>query len=527
MRIFEGRRSNLLPRAILAHTLAYPDLRQGSPEERRRFDSLQERLVFQFRDIFPDPARERCIVVVPSLSLDMDLLQRISGIHHYEERMLFMLMLLRLPRTRLIYVTSEPIDPLIIDYHLHLLPGIPTSHARNRLTLLSCHDASRRPLSQKVLERPLLLERLERAIGNRSVAHMTVFNATQLELSLSVRLGIPLYACDPALTDLGSKSGSREIFHQAGVHTPPGFERLRDSVDIADALTELHRHHPDTRKAVVKMNEGFSGEGNALFSFEGAPKDSGLRAWVEQELPRRLVFEARGESWEGYIAKFSHMSGVVEAWIEGKPKRSPSVQCRIDPLGEVTVISTHDQSLGGPTNQTYIGCTFPADEEYAHDIQDSGFRVANILQDRGVLGRFGIDFVSVKKSRQWHHYAIEVNLRKGGTTHPFLMLQYLTDGVYDTDTVQYSTPTGQQRYYRASDDLRLAGLRGLTPHDLIDLAVFHNLHFDAATQQGVVFHLIGAVSEYGKIGILCVGHSHDHAAQLFTRTLATLDRTQS
>ena len=56
------------------------------------------------------------------------------------------------------------------------------------------------------------------------------------------------------------------------------------------------------------------------------------------------------------------MGGIVEAFIEGDHKVSPSVQFRIDPLGEVELISTHDQVLGGESNQIFIGAHFPCDE---------------------------------------------------------------------------------------------------------------------------------------------------------------------
>ena len=64
-----------------------------------------------------------------------------------------MLMLLRQPRMRIVLVTSQPIHPTIIDYYLHLLSGVPGSHARRRLTLLSTFDNSARPLTLKILER--------------------------------------------------------------------------------------------------------------------------------------------------------------------------------------------------------------------------------------------------------------------------------------------------------------------------------------------------------------------------------------
>ena len=46
-------------------------------------------------------------------------------------------MLLRQPRLRMVYVTSMPIAPEIIEYYLALLPGVIPSHARARLTLVS------------------------------------------------------------------------------------------------------------------------------------------------------------------------------------------------------------------------------------------------------------------------------------------------------------------------------------------------------------------------------------------------------
>ena len=496
----------------------------GSTEERWRFAEIQKRLAPLVQRAFPDPHAHQTVVVIPSLSLDAEELTKISGVHHYEERMLCMLMLLRMPRTHLVYVTSQPVAATIIDYYLHLLPGIPVSHARRRLTLLSCHDASRAPLTQKILERPRLLKRIRAAIPDIRAAHMTCFNSTPLERTLAVRLDIPLYACDPALGWLGTKSGGREVFRQAGVPIPDGFEHLRDQDDLVDAVAELKRRRPDLRRAVIKLNEGFSGEGNALFPYDGAPADGDFTRWVRAELPHRIRFEARGETWERYQQKFAEMGGIVESFIEGTEVRSPSVQCRIDPLGKACIISTHDQVLGGPSGQIFLGCTFPADAAYCQNIHEAGRRVAEVLVRRGALGRFGIDFISIKREERWEHAAIEINLRKGGTTHPYLTLQFLTNGDYDPYGGLYCTPTGQPCYYFASDNLENPAYKGLLPDDLIDIAVNHGLHFDGATQQGVVFHLIGALSEFGKLGTVCIGDSDTSAGKLYRDTIAVLDR---
>ncbi len=496
----------------------------GSAEELRRFARIQERLAPLYRRVVAEPRAPQTVVVVPSLTLDPDELAKISGVHHYEERLLCMLMLLRMPRTRLVFVTSQQVPNATIDYYLHLLPGVPLRHARNRLTLLSCHDSSDVPLTQKILDRPRLMERIRAGIADPNAAHMTVFNSTALERTLSVRLDVPLYGNDPELNHLGTKSGSREVFREAGIPLPDGFEHLRDEGDIAEAVVELKRREPGLRRVAIKLDEGFSGEGNAVFNYDGAPEGSDLARWVRAELPRRTRFEANGETWERYFHKFGEMGGIVECWVEGEEVRSPSVQCRINAIGEASIVSTHDQVLGGPSGQIFLGSSFPADAEYSRDIKDAGQRVGKVLQERGALGRFAIDFISVRRGEGWEHAAIEINLRKGGTTHPYLILRFLTDGAYDPEDGTYCTPTAKPCYYYASDNLQSSAYKGLTPDDLVDIAVDNGLHFDSASQQGVVFHLIGALSEYGKLGTVCIGDSHESAQKFYRDTVAVLDR---
>ncbi|MEM8951887.1 MAG: peptide ligase PGM1-related protein, partial [Pseudomonadota bacterium] len=408
------------------------------------------------------------------------------------------------------FFSSTPVAESIVDYYLHLLPDVPYVHARRRLTMIACHDASHRPLTQKILERPRIIGRILEAIPDSRAAHMTCFNVSGLEQDLAVRLGLPIYGCDPALLAHGSKSGSRKIFRKAGIGLPPGYEDLTDEQDVASALYELKTEHPSLKRMVVKLNEGFSGEGNAIFRFDGAPMGASLKRWIRERLGK-LAFEAANMTWEKYQPKINEMGAIVEAFIEGKEKCSPSGQYRIDPTGKVEVISTHDQVLGGCSEQIFLGCRFPADGQYRLAIQEAGRQAAAVLGDHGVIGRFGVDFISVKEPSGWRHYAIEINLRKGGTTHPFLMLQFLTDGLYDPDDGLFYTDAGQPRYYYASDNLENPNYRRLTPDDLIDIAVADGLHFHGASQQGVAFHLIGALSEFGKLGVLCVGDSEESA----------------
>ncbi|MCA9635161.1 MAG: hypothetical protein KC420_03905, partial [Myxococcales bacterium] len=475
----------------------------GSPAELARFAELQAGLADRFRRFAEDPRQPYTAVVIPSQSFDPAELAKIDGIAHYEERSLFNLMLLRHPRLKVVFVTSKRLNPLIIDYYLHQMRGVPGEHARARLCLLDCDDASPRPLSAKILERPRLLQRLRQAIDDPAMAHMVVFNSSPLERTLAVQLGIPINGCDPALSQLGHKTGSRQVFKEAGLEVAPGREGLRDTRDLRAALAELWEAAPSARRMVVKLNDSFSGEGNAILDVGPlgavAPGTAGVSA-AEREaalgeaLPG-LRFEAKGLTWEAYSAQFDGMGGVCEVWVEGEGKTSPSVQVRINPLREVQVVSTHDQVLGGPSGQIFLGASFPADPTYRLALQAEAVRVGEVLAARGVIGRFGVDFLVVPELDHGRQriYAVEINLRAGGTTHPFNTLKFLTDGRYDRATGEFMTPQGQARCYFATDNLRAPHYRGILPIDLLDQMVIDGLHF-RSDETGVVFHLLGALS---------------------------------
>jgi hypothetical protein len=496
----------------------------GSREEKRIFLELQKGIAHQFDHIFPDKHAPRTVVILPSFSADQDILAKVRGINHYEERMLCLLMLLRMPTTRVIYLSSMPISESIVDYYLHLLPGITGRHARARLSMLSCHDPSPRPLTEKILERPRLVERIRSLIPDPASTHLTAFMCTNLEMTLAVRLGIPLFGTDPDKYYEGTKSGCRKNFRAAGVPFPDGFEDLHSKEEALQALTELKRRNPALKKAVIKVNDGFSGDGNAIYKYPDIPAGEDPEKPIRETFPARFKPVATGLTEQFFFEKYAEMGGIVEAFLDGAVITSPSVQCVISPGGQVDIVSTHDQILGGPDNQIYLGAAFPADARYNVSLAMEGRKIAQVLADKGAMGRFAIDFLSVEQpDGTWQHNAIEINLRKGGTTHPLLTLQFLTDGKYDADKGDYITASGNKRFYFASDNVVSEAYKGLTPDDLMDIAMFHDIMYDGATQEGVMFHLVGALSEFGKLGLVCVGASPERAKGFYDRTIAILN----
>ncbi len=493
-------------------------------EQKYSFEELQEQLRQQWQgeDLIDQEGGD--ILVLPSFSLDQTVGQKIPGFLHYEERLLFSLIRLRHPKTRLIYVTSQPLSPLIVEYYLQLLAGVPFSHARNRLLLLTTYDNAYKPLTQKILERPRLIERIRQGL-RPGRSHIVCFNATALEAELSLQLQVPLLAANPALAYWGSKSGSREIFAEVDIPHPDGSLQVFSVSDVLSEILALCQRQPQLRRVMVKLNEGFSGEGNAILPLPANTEGLTLET-LQQQLPR-VQCQAQGETWESFSARIPSLGAIVEAFVEGEERRSPSVQGYIDPRGGVSILSTHDQILGGVDRQIYLGCRFPADEAYRLELQALGLKVGKALAQRGAMERFGVDFMAVPQGGQWHLSAIEINLRKGGTTHPFMTLKLLTNGAYDAKTGLFNSQDGRAKYYVASDNLQKPQYQGLLPDDLMDIIATHRLHYDSTTQTGTLFHLMGALSEFGKLGLTCIGRSPAEADAIYHKVEQSLDQETS
>jgi hypothetical protein len=457
--------------------------------------------------------------------MSLDAPMRGAMLQAYEERFLFLLLLLRQPRARLIYVTSQAIHPEVIEYYLDLLPGVFAGHARQRLFLVTPLDGSPVPLTEKLLARPRLIEHIKSLIPDPDRAHLVPYTTTVMERELALQLGIPMYGADPKYFHLGTKSGARKVFAEEQVSHPLGVENLHTPDEMANAIIGMRRTKPSIRKIVAKLNEGVSGAGNANIDLAGVPASGDPK---ERDAVVAAIAAMKPESpkmtYERFAAKLAEFGGIVEELIMGREFRSPSAQLRVTPLGTVEALSTHDQMLGGPSGQAYLGCKFPASPEYAQPIMREALKVGRRLAREGVLGRFALDFVTVLNDRdEWEVYAIEINLRKGGTTHPFLTLQFLTDGTYDAEAGVFRTPKGEEKSFVASDHVHSPAYRAFTHRDLFDIGARHGLNFDQSRQRGVVFHMINGIGEQGALGLTAVGNTRAEAEALYQRTVAVLD----
>jgi hypothetical protein len=165
---------------------------------------------------------------------------------------------------------------------------------------------------------------------------------------------------------------------------PLGFENLFSVDDIIRAIAAMRAEKPTIRSVIAKLNEGVSGMGNAVIDLENLPPpgDPTEPAAIGERL-KGMHCELEDATYDSYVDKVVEKGAVVEELIAGQEFRSPSAQLRASPLGQLELLSTHDQMLGGDNGQQYAGGRFPAAGAYHHTIVEPGGASARTSRSKG------------------------------------------------------------------------------------------------------------------------------------------------
>lgn len=463
------------------------------------------------------------LVALPSFSLSESMMShyatRIPALEH--RYLLATLMLPRIEQCEMAFICSETPAAEVIDYYISLLPASCRASARARLHIVTVDDPTARSVAEKLLDRPDLLRGLRRLFAGRP-AFIEPWNVTDHEVEIALRLGAPINGTAPELWPLGYKGAGRQLFRAVGVPTPAGSEDVRSIDDVCAAIAAIRAERSTARAVVIKHDNSGAGDGNLVVE---------LRDLAGRWLPDAEI-RSRIEAMPGwYLADLAH-GGIVEELVTGGRTASPSVQLDISPYREVTVLATHEQLLGGPSSQIYMGCQFPANAAYAAELASYGQTVGEWLADRGVVGRLSVDFVAVvDEFGRWQLYALEINLRKGGTTHPYVALRNLVPGHYDAKAARWYAAAGASRCYRSTDNLINPSWLGLPPGEVIRAIAEAGLQFDRRGGTGVVLHMLSCLAVDGRLGLTAIGRSHGHAQDLYhaagTVIAELSDRTQN
>ena len=62
-------------------------------------------------------------------------------------------------------------------------------------------------------------------------------------------------------------------------------------------------------------------------------------------------------------------------------------------------------------------------------------------------------------------------------------------------------------------------MRGILPDDLFDIVSIHGLHFSHRTESGVLYHMIGALSQFGKLGLTAIGNDAAEVEEVYAQAI--------
>ena len=473
------------------------------------FEELQARLGDALALNGPGVGVEHVLIALPSFSVGESLLshyvERIPALEH--RYLIAQLMLHRIPTCEMVFVSCEAPSDEVLEYYASLVPEDGRRVTRENFRVLEVPDRRARSVAAKLLDRPDLLDQLRASFDGRP-AFIEPWNVTDAEVEVARRLGAPINGTAPELWPIGFKSAGRRLFREAGVPVPFGCEDVRSTEDVMAAIDTIRAARPGGAGVVVKHDDSGAGDGNVVIDLRNP---EGVRSTLE-ELPDWYLRDlARG--------------GVVEELVSGTRFTSPSAQIDVSPDGEVALLATHEQVLGGAGAQVYMGCRFPADPAYAPRLAEHALAVGQHLARRGVVGRTSVDFAAARDAAgRWDGYALEVNLRKGGTTHPYAALRNLVPGRYDPERAKWVAADGSERAYWSTDNLIDPAWRGLPPRLVIDHVADAGLQFDHETGTGVVLHMLSCLAIDGRVGLTAIGRSPEHAADLYEAAASAVSR---
>jgi hypothetical protein len=481
-------------------------------DERSLFAVAQERLPALLALNSPGATQPHAVVVLPSFSVGESLLahyaELISALEHRYLTGLFALS--RVPGARILLVVSSHPGEEVVEHYLSLMPADVRQRVRDRFEIVVVDDGSAQPVARKLLGDERALAAVRVFIGDLP-AMIDPWNVSTSEAALAAELGTPINGCAPELLPLGFKSAGRRLMRAAGVQVPFGVENVRSIADAALAIKSVLDGRPGSSGIVMKLDDSGAGDGNITLDRASLGRGAEDAAALVSNLP----------DW--YLRDLS-LGAVVEERIAADEITSPSVQIDVLPDGGVVVLATHEQELGGENGQVYQGCRFPARAEYASQLADCGRAIGSSLARAGAVGRAAIDFVATRRSSGWELYALEINLRKGGTTHPYATLRGLCPGRYDTERGIWLTSDGATRQYVATDALVDERWRVLTPRAAIDAVETAGLSFDSRTREGVVLHMLTGLAVAGRCGLTAIAESSETAQSLRDQTREVLRR---
>ena len=506
----------------------------------------------------------RTIVHVPSFSVTQD--QRVSTENFLTRQFgqLSRLCDLKNPMIHIVFISPFSIPDDLLGYFISIMNVRGVKNPKARLKVIVPENMNRLPahfsLAKALLSSQKTIKRVELAIHGQR-AYMVPHSTSHDEVELSLLLNIPILA--PPLEvfqTFNIKSGARKLFQEADMNVPPGAPVTAFSTnplrEVSYKLMSLIKENPFVKKWILKIDHEFEGRGHAILDLQKieAFKDAASRVEIlyGQKMSKDSIYEAfevlmenmpkattivRSEiypTFDSFFKMLGYVGGVIEAypeWMTG----SPSVNLFIDPVGKISVQSTHE-SIYSP-EFLFVAASFPQSSVPHRPLEDAARAIAKACFDRGIIGHVGIDFVASRQEGLLKLWAVDLNLHITKTQLTFQFFHFLSGGYFNPSTGVYSLPEDHHgarwSHDGASGDSALRRCYVMT--DFITSSRFENLHlkgffkdcrnwgifYDLGDSTGTAFQVIDTLST-GILSIFSVGKTTVDAMKEANKTLSVL-----
>lgn len=490
-------------------------------KRKQTITQLRSRLQQNPEVVAKDFPEQRLLISVPSMSIPEAVLGDINGIELYEERMLYVMSYLQQEKTEVIFVSSQPINIAVLAYYAE-------QFATQRVTAQSIvrrfHPIAvgidERYLTTRLLRQKNAIDRIRKVVKKFENSVLMCFAVSYAEEQLARALGVPLYGARASLR-CGTKSFSRKVFEEANVPFAHGYSGLRTRQEVYHAIARLWVEYPHMNQIVIKADVGVSGASNARILLTNIqPHNGTLKNVTSCERYVRKALENK-KLWplivkdlpDPNLDKFFHVfescgGGVVEQWIDDVVA-SPSVQFDVLPDGLIDINSTYDQVLSGVM---YKGGKSPAHQLYARELISLASKIGPHVYKYGCLSKVSVDTVAKKSRDGCTLYAVEINVRCGGTSHPTAMAYGTCGAQINRSDGSVRTPDGRRLFIESHDNLQDDAWIGCEPYAIIQAIKKHNLAFNG--ERGIIGHLFSTLKTYGKTGGTFMARSPEDATKL-------------
>ncbi|MAW07052.1 MAG: hypothetical protein CME61_02090 [Halobacteriovoraceae bacterium] len=454
-------------------------------------------------------------IVIPSMSFDRELLEGIEGVSHYELRSLWEILRVKDKNVYVTFVSSYKI-PFSTLKHFKEIYNL----SAEEFSRVSFVEISRKKnilsLTKNILIDESALKKIKKTFKCENVL-LEPFVFTHQEKALSRLLEIPSWYDHPQMNYFHTKSGNRFIVGSSAP-MPDGLGDLFSFDAVVKGVIKLKNDKPGLESCMVKLNFGVSGQGNMKLDLPSG------KAWEallpkEKEDSIRNCFESaklfnKTLKASDFKQRIIEEGAVVEEFISNEIISSPSAQifCKPD---SIDLISTHHQILD-KSGQKFLGGSYPCDDQFRKKIEKFSIKVGEKLKDLKVFGVVSIDFLISKnqKTSELDYHLIELNIRKGGTTHPFMLSNFAIKSNEHFEAGPPSREFTDNYVYRSNDNFYPCRTRYSCQKDILEKATADGILFSRKKKEGVIFHLLSSYEETGKVGYTILASSKDRIDQL-------------